>query len=329
MTIDRGLTKTNAGLVSVVRPGLRSGTGLSASGTARTNCKLAALYLSRFPNKKSKIKSQKSNTVRLAPTPSGYLHRGNAANFLLNARLAGPEGRVWLRIDDLDRGRFRPEYLEDIFRVIERLGITVTDGPSSPRDFSDNWSQEYRMKDYHAALGQLRTSGLLFACPCSRTELANGHQYGCLQGKVSLDAENVAWRINTRDLYPVRVPDLVRAEPFAVRLHDVMPDFVVRKKDGRPSYQPACVVDDNLFGITTVGRGQDLLPSTAAQALLSRLMGFGELFARIDFLHHPLLTEADGRKLSKSAGAEGVSGLGDGFQPAKLEALVTGWLAGG
>lgn len=265
-------------------------------------------------------------TVRLAPTPSGYLHRGNAANFLLNARLAGAAGRIWLRIDDLDRARFREAYLEDIFRVIGYLGITVTDGPTSPQDFHATWSQEHRIKDYFTALDRLRNHDRLFACPCSRKELATGnHKYGCLQGKISPDAENVAWRINTRNLEPVSIPDLVQAENFTVDLHQAMPDFVVRKKDGRPSYQPACVVDDILFGINTVGRGQDLLPSTAAQAVLSEWLGVGDLFERIRFLHHPLIVDGDGEKLSKSAGAESVSVLGPAFDPENLLKTVDSW----
>lgn len=270
----------------------------------------------------------KSRIVRLAPTPSGYLHRGNAANFLLNAKLAGENGRTWLRIDDLDRARFREEYLEDIFRVIDILGITVTDGPASPQDFHNTWSQEHRTADYQAALNQLRSSSLLFACPCSRKELATGsHQHGCLQGKVPLDTEKAAWRINTRDLAPVIIPDLIQVEPFRVDLHSAMPDFVVRKKDGRPSYQPACVVDDALFGINTIGRGQDLLPSTAAQAVLSRLMGYEDVFDRIDFMHHPLIVDTGGEKLSKSAGAEGVSGLGPAFKHQELISIVETWIS--
>lgn len=182
------------------------------------------------------------------------------------------------------------------------------------------------MKDYLAALDQLRDHNRLFACPCSRKELASGsHQYGCLQHKVSLDAENVAWRINTRDLAPVNIPDRVQSDNFIIDLHEAMPDFVVRKKDGRPSYQPACVVDDVLFGINTIGRGQDLLPSTAAQALLSRLMGFGDLFDRVQFLHHPLIAGDGGEKLSKSAGAEGISGLGPAFAPKELSEMVKSW----
>lgn len=105
-----------------------------------------------------------------------------------------------------------------------------------------------------------------------------------------------------------------------------MPDFVVRKKDGRPSYQPACVVDDAVFKINHVGRGEDLLPSTAAQSVLSEMMGFAPLFERISFLHHPLIVGTDGEKLSKSAGnAEGPI-LGTSGNPTYLFDLARSWL---
>ncbi|SEQ00029.1 glutamate--tRNA ligase family protein [Neolewinella agarilytica] len=263
---------------------------------------------------------------RLAPTPSGFLHQGNAANFALNARLAGSAGRLYLRIDDLDRGRFREEYLVDIFRVIDWLGITVTDGPGSPEDFHARWSQQFRLKDYEEALLSLRGHPLLFACPCSRKELAQGdHAYGCLSGKISLDAEGVAWRINTRELASVFVPDLVQPKSFTVDLHQEMPDFAVRKKDGKPSYQTACVADDVLFNVNRVGRGEDLLASTAAQAVLSDLLGYGSLFDRIAFLHHPLVSKPGGEKLSKSAGARGVSTL-ESLRPEDIFVLAESWM---
>jgi glutamyl/glutaminyl-tRNA synthetase len=184
------------------------------------------------------------------------------------------------------------------------------------------------VKDYFAALDKLRSNGHLFACPCSRKELATGkHKYSCLQGKVSFDAENVAWRVNTRDLEPITIPDLIQREGFTVDLHQAMPDFAVRRKDGRPAYQPACVVDDVLFSINTVGRGQDLLPSTAAQAVLSKWMGFGDLFERISFIHHPLVTGTNGTKLSKSAGKTEGPIIGTSVQPADFSNLLNGWLA--
>ncbi|MBB4080358.1 glutamyl/glutaminyl-tRNA synthetase [Lewinella aquimaris] len=231
--------------------------------------------------------------VRIAPTPSGYLHAGNAANFAANALLAEREGLdLLLRIDDLDRARFRPEYLQDVFDVLAWLKIAPTIGPKDPVDFERNWSQERRMPLYVAALESLRTRApaQVFACPCSRAQLAEeGHAFACPDARIPLDREGVAWRIDTRK----------------TELHERMPDFVIRKKNGRPSYQLACTVDDRHFGITACARGEDLRDSTAAQALLSDLLGYPPLRERVRFLHHPLLLNK-GEKLSKRQGATGV-----------------------
>jgi len=179
---------------------------------------------------------------------------------------------------------------------------------------------------YFAALDQLREHPAVFACPCSRRELARGsHAHACLDGATSLDDPGVAWRVNTRAFPEVVIPDLV-AEGFTVNLHREAPDFAIRKKGGRPSYQLACVVDDLLFGITNVGRGQDLLASTAAQSVLSNLLGYPPLFERARFLHHPLVADPAGGKLSKSAGAAGVSGMG-GVPVAAVVELAEGWFS--
>ncbi|MCP9234790.1 glutamate--tRNA ligase family protein [Lewinella sp. JB7] len=250
--------------------------------------------------------------TRIAPTPSGYLHLGNAANFAANALLARRWGLdLLLRIDDLDRARFRPEYLQDIFDVLEWLGIAPTVGPRDPADFAAHWSQERRMPLYVAALETLRSRARahVFACPCSRTELADGvHAHDCLNANISLSEAGVAWRINTR----------------GTPLHASIPDFVVRKKNGRPSYQLACTVDDRHFGVTACARGEDLRDSTAAQAMVSDLLGYPKLAERIRFIHHPLLT-VGGEKLSKSQGAAGVRD--GGMSQEEIFAIAEGWIA--
>ncbi len=246
---------------------------------------------------------------RIAPTPSGYLHPGNAANFAANALLADG-GPLLLRIDDLDRRRFRREYLEDVFEVLNWLGIECTDGPRNADDFEANWSQESRMPVYEAALELLRSRApaQIFACPCSRKELANGtHVHGCLEGRTSLDEPGAAWRMDTRN----------------TGLHDAMPWFALRKKDGRPSYQVACTVDDLHFRITECARGEDLRASTAAQAMVSDLLGYPPLLERINFLHHPLIIEG-GAKLSKSQGARSVRDWE--VSPADIFAIARAWL---
>ncbi|CAH1002330.1 Glutamate--tRNA ligase [Neolewinella maritima] len=252
--------------------------------------------------------------TRIAPTPSGYLHLGNAANFAANALLAArTDGRLLLRIDDLDRARVRPAYLQDVFDVLDWLGIEPTEGPRDVEDFTAHWSQEHRMPLYRAALETLRTRTApngpqLFACPCSRKELADGvHFYDCPTAGIALAAPQVAWRIDTRGL----------------PLHAQMPDFAVRKKDGRPSYQLACTVDDYHYRITTCARGEDLRASTAAQAVVSDLLGYPKLEERMDVIHHPLLLH-DGGKLSKSQGAGGVRELG--VSRKEVFAIAKAWL---
>jgi glutamyl/glutaminyl-tRNA synthetase len=244
---------------------------------------------------------------RIAPTPSGYPHLGNAINFAANALLAGREGvGLLLRIDDLDRQRVRPEYLEDVFETLHWLGIRWTTGPTDVADFLTSWSQEHRMELYAAALDQLRTR--VFACPCSRKELANGrHAYDCPSAGISLDRPGVAWRIDTRGM----------------KLHERMPDFAVRKKDGRPSYQLACTVDDLHFGVTHCVRGEDLRDSTVAQSLLSDLLGYQSLYERMTVLHHPLL-EVNGQKMSKSQGAPTVRE--SGWEPVRIFREAGRWL---
>ncbi|OAV46074.1 glutamate--tRNA ligase family protein [Lewinella sp. 4G2] len=265
---------------------------------------------------------------RIAPTPSGYLHEGNLANFLLNAALVRDGGELMLRVDDLDRARYRRAYVEDIFRCLNQLGIQRTEGPVDVASFEEEWSQEKRLPQYRTALDRLRESDLVFACPCSRKELQNGtHVHGCLDRKIDLDTRDVAWRVDTRQVSEeLLIPDLVQKEPFVVEPHTVIPDFVIRNKAGRPAYQLACTVDDRLFGINTVGRGQDLLPSTAAQMILSDLLGFDALMSRITFLHHPLITAVDGSKLSKSAGARSEPLRIDGSIIQRLEGLTKQWL---
>ncbi len=246
---------------------------------------------------------------RLAPTPSGYLHAGNAANFAVNSLLAGA-GPLLLRIDDLDRDRFRPEYLQDVFDVLHWLEIDWTDGPRDAADFHTHWSQEYRMPLYREALTRLRDHPRVFACPCSRRELADGgHTHGCLGHAIDPDRIDVAWRIDTR----------------GTGQHETMPWFAIRKRDGRPSYQLACTVDDLHFGITECARGEDLRASTEAQALLSDLLEYPSLDERITFIHHPLLTE-EGQKLSKSQGARSVREWGVSRET--IFSIARDWLRG-
>lgn len=240
--------------------------------------------------------------TRIAPTPSGYLHAGNALNFILTDALARQTGAsVLLRIDDADRERVRPEYVTDVFETLHWLGIKWQKGPTDGQTFEDRWSQRHRTGLYEDALQKLRENGAVFACDCSRTQAAEGRVCRCHERKLSLDAPAVSWRLVTDRQQTLKIKS-VSGEAKEATLPPEIKEFVVRRKDGLPAYQLTSVVDDVRFGMDLIVRGQDLWPSTLAQLYLSRLLNF-EAFENIAFVHHPLLTNSVGAKLSKSAGA--------------------------
>jgi glutamyl-tRNA synthetase len=237
---------------------------------------------------------------RLAPTPSGYLHLGNAMNFVLTWLLTRQAGGVLhLRIDDLDRARLRPAYLDNIFRVIDWLGLDYDHGPSGPGDFLRHHSQLLHLPEYNAVLRRLallsttQQPGLVHASTRSRTKGA--------AAPVSLETPGAAWRAHVPPDTTVTFLDACQGET-SVPLGALMPDFVIRKKSGVAAYQVASVVDDLRLGSTLIVRGLDLLPSTAAQLWLASQLSETAAFQfpRIQFYHHPLLTNAAGQKLSKS-----------------------------
>lgn len=236
---------------------------------------------------------------RIAPTPSGFLHQGNITSFILTWALSKAiNGKLLLRIDDLDRTRFRPVYLDDIFRKLEHYKLDYDEGPSGPDDFNSSWSQTTRSGLYHDFLKRLSDVSELFACSCSRSEIAEGKICECRNNAIR--PEDFALKISTSGLPPVQWNDRLCGQ-CEVCIHQHMPDIVIRKKDHTPAYQLTSLVDDVHFGVTDIVRGKDLVYSTAAQLTLARLLQ-EERFMQIRFYHHPLLLTSEGIKLSKSAG---------------------------
>ncbi|MCC6462723.1 MAG: hypothetical protein IT260_19810 [Saprospiraceae bacterium] len=227
--------------------------------------------------------------LRLAPTPSGFLHAGNAFNFILNwlATRLHPGARLLLRIDDLDAERKRPEYVQDVFDTLAWLELDWDEGPRDALDFENNWSQYHRIPLYEKTLDALRREGYLFACGKSRRELAPfgaGYPAEFRNQGLSLDQPEVAWRIRTPQPFP-------------------LPDFIVRRRDGIPAYQIASLSDDHHFGVSHVIRGEDLRDSSEAQLFLAACLAWPDM-ERLQILHHPLLLNDRQEKLSKSAGAQ-------------------------
>jgi glutamyl-tRNA synthetase len=251
---------------------------------------------------------------RLAPTPSGYIHFGNLLNFTktwLITRALG--GSLHLRIDDLDFLRYRPKYVIDILEVLQWIGITYDTGPKTIEEFEKVFSQRLRMKRYLDTIKLLRSKDLLYSCECSRKKIEAGSHNSliypgwCKTKKLPFTEKN-AWRIEIPPAFHIPIPDLLSLEISNVPLSETMGDFIIRTKNGSPSYQIASLLDDMELGINLIIRGNDLIPSTAAQLYLSKMLDFS-FHRNVQFHHHPLMLDQTGNKLSKTAGNSAWKGL--------------------
>ncbi|KAF1003502.1 MAG: Glutamyl-Q tRNA(Asp) synthetase [Luteibacter sp.] len=226
---------------------------------------------------------------RFAPSPTGALHFGSlvaAVGSWLVARHAG--GDWLLRVEDIDPPREVPGAAGGILATLDAFGLHG-DGPVV--------YQSQRQALYEAAFERLREAGQVFPCWCSRADLA---PYGGLHRDGHCIAppdpsRPPAWRLRSPD-ETVRWNDDLQG-PQEENLREVAGDVVIRRVEGLWAYQLACVVDDADQGITHVVRGADLLDSTARQIHLQRLLDL----PTPGYLHLPLVLDAEGRKLSKSA----------------------------
>jgi len=226
---------------------------------------------------------------RFAPTPSGRMHLGNAFAYLLawlSARSRG--GGVLLRMEDLDTLRCTEEHAALIREDLRWLGLTW-DGETP--------AQRYRTAAYEAALEKLKSRANVFPCWCTRGSLnlvnaphaTDGHPIHPASCREASPEERAghqtppAWRLEAPDLN------------ISFTDGENCGDFVLRRADGVFVYQLAVVVDDGEFGVTEVTRGCDLLSSTPRQIYLQRLLGYPQP----EYFHVPMLTDREGRKLSK------------------------------
>jgi len=264
---------------------------------------------------------------RLAPSPTGLLHLGHARTFwVAHERAQAAGGRLWLRDEDLDSQRSKLEFSRAMKEDLHWLGIA--------------WEREVRQSErlglYQEAMLRLIDMGLAYPCSCSRKELAAMmaaphedtddepvYTGKCRPGgEVERTSAAVLQSVN----YRFRVPDgeVVHfvdghAGPQAfVAGCDAeadFGDFLVWRKDGLPSYQLACVVDDAAMGITEVVRGRDLLKSTARQILLQRALGL----ATPAYFHCDLMRDEQGVRLAKRHDALSLRALREqGWSPEQV-----------
>ena len=237
-------------------------------------------------------------TTRFAPSPSGRLHLGHAFSAVVG-RAAGDVFR--LRIEDLDAGRCRAEFVDGIFEDLRWLGIAWDGEPLV---------QSARVAAYDAALEELRARGLVYPCFCTRANIAASLSAphgdfdaypGTCRSLPDDPARRAAtphsWRFDSaKAVTLVGLPGWEEADGrrFAAGSGDVG-DAILARKDAPAAYHLACVVDDAASGIDVVVRGADLRRSTPVQRLLQHLLGLPEPA----YLHHQLVAHSDGRRLAK------------------------------
>lgn len=235
---------------------------------------------------------------RFAPSPSGELHVGNLRTAILAWLFARSTGRRFLlRVEDLDRARAGAEAVQ--LRDLAAVGVTW-DGEVA--------RQTDRGPLYTAAIGQLAAAGLTYECFCTRREIQEAPSaphapQGAYPGTCrELSAAELEFKRSTRPA-AIRLRSSVSEWTVEDVLHGpftgMVDDFVLRRNDGVTAYNLAVVVDDAEQGIDQVVRGDDLLPSTPRQAYLASLLNMPVP----EYVHVPLVVNADGARLAKRDGA--------------------------
>lgn len=239
---------------------------------------------------------------RFAPSPTGPLHLGSLVAAVASYCDAKAQGGKWLvRMEDVDTSREVQGAAQHILGTLEAYGF-AWDG--------EVLFQSQRGDIYQHALNQLITQGDVYPCTCSRKEIADsstsigieGAIYpGTCREQLSHPDRTPAWRIKV-DEQTIQFNDRALGHMQHHLARDIG-DFVLKRADGLFTYQLAVVVDDQLQGVTDVVRGADLLNSTTRQIHLQQTLGF----STPRYLHIPVVTNADGEKLSKQTLAEAVS----------------------
>jgi len=246
-------------------------------------------------------------TTRLAPSPTGALHLGNARTFLVNWLLARQAGwKILLRIEDLDGPRVKPGADKHAIADLRWLGLDWDGEPLYQSQQTDR---------YAAAVRKLLSAELAYPCVCTRreAELASSAPHaddqsavypGTCRGKFSsVEQPRAASGREPAIRFQVPDGDVTFTDEFAGPRKIPMErlgDFVIAKSDGTAAYQLAVVLDDASAGVTDVVRGDDLLDSAARQILLYKALGLERSIPR--FCHLPLVVGTDGKRLAKRHG---------------------------
>ncbi len=248
-----------------------------------------------------------SRSIRIAPTPSGYLHKGNAFAFLLVNELSRAFNyHIWLRIDDFDCTRIREPFLQDIFRVLDRLGIQIGMGPKSFIEYQ-SLSKPHCLttEKIQEKLKFLYSKDLVYSCKCTRKIIDNlqGHPCPCSSSANTELLFNLPIRFRSKPfIFPYK-----RMFEFEELNRDSFnrKDFILWRREGFASYALQSVLWDEFMGVTAIVRGVDLWEMSILQMQLAQALELTH-YRSIEFFHHPLVLDQRGNKLSKSRNAPSV-----------------------
>jgi len=274
--------------------------------------------------------------VRFAPSPTGHLHIGSARTALFNWLFARKMGGVFiLRIEDTDLRRNVDEAFSAILSAMDWLGLHRDEGP---------YYQSQRLKLYREAVEKLLEEGYAYPCYCLPEELEERRREALKRGEkpmydrhcreLSAEERERLEREGRKPAIRFKVPlegktvfrDIIRGEIEFV--NEEIEDFVIMRKDGIPTYNLACVVDDFHMQITHIIRGEDHISNTPKQILLYKALGY----PLPQFAHLPMILGPDKSRLSKRHGATSINEYREqGFLPeAMLNFLaLLGWSPGG
>ncbi|HTU13211.1 MAG TPA: tRNA glutamyl-Q(34) synthetase GluQRS [Allosphingosinicella sp.] len=261
--------------------------------------------------------------TRFAPSPTGRLHLGHAYSALkAHDHARQREGSFLLRIEDIDPGRVRADFVDGILEDMLWLGLEWDD---------EIVYQSERLDLYAAALDRLKQAGLVYPCFCTRADIAasvaaphgpDGPLYpGTCRGRAAPDLSRPhAWRLDMAAAMASAGALVWTDHGQAVAARpDLLGDVVLARKDAPASYHLAVTVDDADQGVTDVVRGADLFAATHVHRLLQALLGLPTPC----YHHHGLLADADGNRLAKRHGASSLADLrAEGMDPAMLVAAL-------
>jgi len=271
-------------------------------------------------------------TTRLAPSPTGALHLGNARTFLLNWLLARQHNwKIILRIEDLDGPRIKTGADQQAIEDLKWLGLDWDEGPIY---------QSSRIEKYAAAISQLIKNNFAYPCICSRSEVAQAASAPHAEDSISIYPGTCRGKFKSLEeaqkssgrppALRFAVPDRIIqftdhfAGPQQFDVATQLGDFVIAKNDGTPAYQLAVVVDDADMQVTDIVRGDDLLDSTPRQILLYEALGLKNKIP--NYYHLPLIKGPDGRRLAKRHGDTRLSYYRNlGVPSSRILSLLARW----